>query len=182
MPESDIWIVDIIALEWIIALLHVGNPSHPERPDWPEAGGYRGRNAPSTRSGGADGGRQRCKRARPQSAGARIRGPADRRSTRSAAPACERRRPPVTALVKLEVGLKLANEVSVRHRLRHIVPGGRSAGGANSNFHVAGIGFRNVRRGVDYLPPSLFTELMAVPGRHPPLASSLTTGRSRPLG
>lgn len=42
----------------------IGNPTHPERPGWPETGRSRGRDGPSTRSGGAGGRRERCRRGR----------------------------------------------------------------------------------------------------------------------
>jgi hypothetical protein len=43
--------------------------------------------------------------------------------------ACRRRRLSGDALIEREVGLGLAEKVPVRHRLRSIVPCGRSAGG-----------------------------------------------------
>jgi hypothetical protein len=70
-----------------------GEPSHPERPgpDWDRrlAGARCAVNTQGrgTRRGGADGCRERCRRARSLAAEARIRGPAERRSTGPAAPA-----------------------------------------------------------------------------------------------
>jgi hypothetical protein len=43
----------------------------------------------------------------------------------------ERRRLPRDALIKLDVGLGLAEEVPAGHRPEIIVPGGRSAGGGD---------------------------------------------------
>jgi hypothetical protein len=62
-------------------------------------------------------------------AGARIRGPADWRGIRGGGTLCGRRwRLPGDALIKREVGLRLAEEVPVRHRLGIIILGRWSAG------------------------------------------------------
>ncbi len=47
---------------------------------------------------------------------------------------CERRRLPGDALIKLEVGRGLGEQVPVRHRLGRIVPGGRSACGRDRGW------------------------------------------------
>jgi len=47
---------------------------------------------------------------------------------------CERRRLPRNALIKLEVGLGLLEEVPVRRRLGRLVPAGRSAGGGDRRW------------------------------------------------
>jgi hypothetical protein len=70
----------------------IGNPSHPERPGWPETGG-RGWNASSAPNSGTDGRRARCRRARSEvlrraSAGQRVAG---RRREGAPFPARERR-------------------------------------------------------------------------------------------
>ena len=70
-------------------------------------------------------------------AGASVAGCGGSHRRRSAAPgdergctvSCERRRLPHDALIKLEVELRLFEEVPVRHRLASIGPGGRSARG-----------------------------------------------------
>ena len=50
----------------------------------------------------------------------------------------ERRRLPGHALIELEVGLRLLEEVPVRHRLGCLVPGGRARSGVDAAAHRDG--------------------------------------------
>ena len=151
----------------------IGNPTRPERPDWPEKGRSRGPDAPSTRTGGAAGCRERCKRALSWLLGRSYAG--QRRTTRAASPSpvAERRRFPGDALIKLDVGLALGEDVPVGHRPEIIVPGGWSADRGDRR-RFGGLAVMDSMRGIS--AASVTKAILRAPAARQP---EYTTGRTR---
>ena len=97
--------------------------------------------------------------------GVHLRGRAPRGDEESRTVSCERRRLPRNALIKLEVGLGLLEEVPVRRRLGRLVPGGRSAGGGDRRWlgGLADMGEEALHRG------GVSVRMSAIGGKPAPL-------------
>ena len=82
-----------------------------------------------------------------------------------------RRRLPSDTLIELDVGLGLAEEVPVRHRLGSILPGGRPAGGANGGGREGSPSWVKVRS-MGAASMSNAALVLASTGRERPVASA----------
>ncbi len=104
------------------------NPSGPAGPGWPEIRGYRGPECRSKAQASGLADVSRGTRASRSGLGRRLRGPDGQSKTSSRRLRSGRRRLPDDAADRSGNRVGLTEKVPGRHRLRRIVPGGRSAG------------------------------------------------------
>jgi hypothetical protein len=109
--------------------------------------------------------------------GEHLRRSAPQRDERSCTVSRERRRLPGDALIELDVGLGLFEEVPFRHQFRSIVPRGWTASGGARRLEAQALGTSpSQTRLWAALRPSLFARSMAALGRE--LPTDFSQGKS----